>query len=117
MSAKISDFGLSKTREHSHTATNTTANTIGSVPWAAPEYLTVKRIKERNEKGDIYSFGVIAWELVTRQTPWKSYNYSVEDIKECVVGGVQLEIPSTCPPELAEIMKQCWDIGNNTFMS
>lgn len=35
--------------------------------WMAPELL---RGEPSNEKSDIYSFGVILWELVTLQQPW-----------------------------------------------
>ena len=85
---------------------------MGTVPWAAPEYLTVKRIKERSEKGDIFSFGVIAWELVTRKVPWKEEGYTRDDVRELVINGERLEIPNNCPTELQEIMKQCWKHGN-----
>ena len=81
------------------------------MPWAAPEYLTIKRIKERSEKGDVYSFGVIAWELITLKTPWKSQNYGIDDIREAVVGGDRLEIPANCPKELGEVIKNCWKHG------
>jgi serine/threonine protein kinase len=97
---------LSKTKGHSQS--NTPANTLGTFPWTAPEYLTVKRYKERNEKGDVFSFGVIVWELITRQIPWKSEGFSSEDIKEAVVSGDRLEIPSTCPEDLKKVMNQCW---------
>ena len=103
---KITDFGLAKTKEHSQI--QTLANVMGTVPWSAPEYLTAKRIKDRNEKGDVFSFGVIAWELIAKQTPWKSSGMSADDIRELVVDGTRLEIPSECPLELKEVISQCW---------
>ena len=112
--AKISDFGLSKIKE-STIMSNTAINTVGSVPWAAPEYLTVKRKNERNEKGDVFSFGVIVWELVTLQVPWKSGNHTIEDIKESVIEGVRLEIPK-CSERLQNVMKRCWDHGKQCFV-
>ena len=105
----MSDFGLAKTKEH--TKTQTVANSLGTVPWTAPEYLTAKRIKERSEKGDVFSFGVIIWELVVRQTPWKESGMSLEDIKEVVVEGSRLDIPSDCPQHLKVIMNECWENG------
>ena len=107
--AKISDFGLSKIKETT-IISNTAISTVGSVPWAAPEYLTVKRKNERNEKGDVFSFGVIVWELVTLQTPWKAGNHTIEDIKEYVIEGVRLEMPK-CSEKLQNVMKRCWDHG------
>lgn len=37
----------------------------------APEFL---RGEPSNEKADVYSFGVILWELVTMQQPWSGLN-------------------------------------------
>ena len=105
--AKISDFGLAKTKEYSKT--NTFVDVLGTVPWAAPEYLTGKRFTERNEKGDIFSFGVIAWELLTRQVPWKSEGYSAKDIQYNVKKGKRLEIPVKCPEKYKEMMNVCWN--------
>ena len=105
--AKISDFGLAKTK--SHTQANTSVNTLGSILWAAPEYLTLKRKNERNEKGDVFSFGVIVWEIVTRKIPWKEEEHNSEDVKEAVLTGERLRIPNTCPKHLREVMTQCWN--------
>ena len=35
--------------------------------WTAPEVL---RSQNYNEKSDVYSMGVILWELVTNEEPW-----------------------------------------------
>ena len=35
--------------------------------WTAPEVL---RSQSYNEKSDVYSMGVILWELVTNEEPW-----------------------------------------------
>ena len=87
---------------------NSVINTIGTIPWTAPEYLTIKRRNERNEKGDIYSFGVIAWELVTRKVPWKEEGYSADDVREAVLEGDRLAIPNNCSKILKKLMEQCW---------
>lgn len=41
---------------------------VGTVLWMAPE-LFVGRTKY-GPKVDVYSFGVILWELATRENPW-----------------------------------------------
>jgi serine/threonine protein kinase len=81
---------------------------MGNVSWTAPEYLTYKRKNERNEKGDVFSFGVIVWELVTRQIPWRGADMTHEDIKDAVIDGERLEIPSSCPDVFKQVMIQCW---------
>ena len=92
-------------------ASNTNVPIYGTVPWAAPEYLNARRIKERNEKGDLYSFGIIAWELLTGTKPWATEAYTPQDIVQLVCEGERLEIPSRCPVELAEILQECWSDG------
>lgn len=62
---KICDFGLSVMME------GTTLNDIvpaGTPEWVAPEAF---RNEPLSEKSDIYSFGVIMWELCTLTKPWE----------------------------------------------
>ena len=82
---------------------------IGTLPWTAPEYLSIDRISERNEKGDVFSFGVIVWELVTQKGPWKEEKYSRNDLHQAVMRGNRLKIPANCPEELHDIMTKCWN--------
>ena len=60
---KICDFGAS--RYLAHTATMTL---VGTFPWMAPE--VIQGLKS-NESCDAYSFGVLLWEMLTREVPFK----------------------------------------------
>lgn len=40
---------------------------VGHAEWTAPEVL---RSQSYNEKSDVYSMGVILWELLTSEEPW-----------------------------------------------
>lgn len=73
--------------------------------WMAPEVL---RNEPSNEKCDVYSFGVILWELATMRVPWSGLNPMQ------VVGAVgfqnrRLEIPKDVDPQVASIISSCWD--------
>ena len=85
--------------------------TCGSVQWAPPEALDERRKNERTEKGDVFAFGVIVWELVTRKIPWADEGYTLVDIAILVTSGERLEIPQDCP--LKSLIESCWKNGNN----
>ncbi|XP_065849715.1 probable serine/threonine-protein kinase SIS8 [Euphorbia lathyris] len=98
---KVCDFGLSRLKHHTFLSSKSTA---GTPEWMAPEVL---RNEPANEKCDVYSFGVILWELVTCQIPWKGLNPMQ------VVGAVgfqnkRLEIPEDVDPSVSQIIHDCW---------
>lgn len=98
---KVCDFGLSSIKHHTFLSSKSTA---GTPEWMAPEVL---RNEPANEKCDIYSFGVILWELATTRIPWKGLNPMQ------VVGAVgfqnrRLEIPEDVDPVVAQIVCDCW---------
>ena len=101
---------MSKSREHT-SYNNTQINALGTYGWTAPEYLTVRRITQRTEKGDVFSFGVVLWELVTMEIPWKREKYTIEDIKESVIEKERLKIPSQCDKKLKTVIEWCWNHG------
>uniref|UniRef100_A0A8D2Q8S9 Mitogen-activated protein kinase kinase kinase 20 n=1 Tax=Varanus komodoensis TaxID=61221 RepID=A0A8D2Q8S9_VARKO len=60
---KICDFGAS--RFHSHT---THMSLVGTFPWMAPEVIQSLPV---SETCDTYSYGVVLWEMLTREVPFK----------------------------------------------
>lgn len=67
-SMQVCDFGLSRVKS----ATFLTSKSHGGTPeWMAPEIL---RNEPSDEKCDVYSYGVVLFELVTNQEPWNSLN-------------------------------------------
>ncbi|KAH9777720.1 PAS domain-containing protein tyrosine kinase family protein [Citrus sinensis] len=98
---KVGDFGLSSLKN----ATYLTAKSGRGTPqWMAPEVL---RSEPSNEKSDVFSFGVILWELVTASIPWNNLNLMQ------VVGVVgfmdrRLELPEGLDPRLESIIHDCW---------
>ncbi|XP_047158359.1 probable serine/threonine-protein kinase SIS8 [Vigna umbellata] len=98
---KVCDFGLSRMKHHTFLSSKSCA---GTPEWMAPEVL---RNEPANEKCDVYSFGVILWELITTRIPWKGLNPMQ------VVGAVgfqnkRLEIPEDVNPVVAQIIRDCW---------
>ncbi|KAJ6429618.1 hypothetical protein OIU84_021093 [Salix udensis] len=65
---KVGDFGLSRLKHETYLTTKTGK---GTPQWMAPEVL---RNEPSDEKSDIYSYGVILWELSTEKIPWDNLN-------------------------------------------
>lgn len=100
-SVKVGDFGLSRFKATTFISSKSVA---GTPEWMAPEFL---RGEPSNEKCDVYSFGVILWELLTMQQPWGGLGPAQ------VVGAVafqnrRLPIPKDTIPELAALVEYCW---------
>ncbi|XP_047071930.1 serine/threonine-protein kinase EDR1-like isoform X1 [Lolium rigidum] len=103
---KVCDFGLSRLK---HSTFLSSKSTAGTPEWMAPEVL---RNEQSNEKCDIYSFGVILWELATLRNPWHGMNQMQ------VVGAVgfqdrRLDIPKEVDPIVASIIRDCWQKDPN----
>ncbi|XP_058055341.1 mitogen-activated protein kinase kinase kinase 10 [Anopheles bellator] len=97
---KISDFGTS--REWNEISTK--MSFAGTVAWMAPEVI---RNEPCNEKVDIWSYGVVLWELLTGEVPYKNV-----DSSQIIFGvgnnSLYLLIPSSCPEGFKLLIKQCW---------
>nr|KYP67258.1 Serine/threonine-protein kinase CTR1 [Cajanus cajan] len=98
---KVGDFGLSRLKD---ATLLTTKSGRGTPQWMSPEVL---RNEPSNEKSDVFSFGVILWELMTQSIPWKNLN-SLQVVG--VVGFMdrRLDIPEGLDPHIASIINDCW---------
>ncbi|XP_022155390.1 serine/threonine-protein kinase EDR1 [Momordica charantia] len=103
---KVCDFGLSRLKHNTFLSSKSTG---GTPEWMAPEVL---RNEPSNEKCDVYSFGIILWELATLRLPWSGMNPMQ------VVGAVgfqnrRLEIPKEVDPVVGRIIWECWQTDPN----
>ncbi|XP_069052893.1 mitogen-activated protein kinase kinase kinase 20 isoform X1 [Lepisosteus oculatus] len=97
---KICDFGAS--RFHSHT---THMSLVGTFPWMAPEVIQSLPV---SETCDTYSYGVVLWEMLTQEVPFKGLE-GLQVAWLVVEKNERLTIPSSCPASFAELMRQCWE--------
>jgi len=72
--------------------------------WAAPEMILNKPV---TEKADIYSFGIICWELATHDIPWHEIAF-LSEIASKIKEGRRPVFPTSCPYEWQEITARCW---------
>ncbi|XP_033632232.1 dual specificity protein kinase splB-like [Asterias rubens] len=102
--AKIGDFGFAKLR---HEAEAVQKGKIQGTPaWMAPE-LMENTSSSITDKVDVYSFGIILWEMLTCEQPFSGL--SVFQVLEKVQQKKRPEIPQTCPEPLKHLIKSCWD--------
>jgi len=98
---KISDFGLSRSVEAAYYVTKD-----GEIPikWCAPEVL---KYGTCSSKSDIYSFGVLLWELFSYgKCPYEGYSNQQARIR--ILNGNTLPVPTACPPDVCILMQNCW---------
>eukprot|EP00877_Chromochloris_zofingiensis_P013896 jgi/Chrzof1/8760/Cz03g23150.t1 len=98
---KIADFGVARIIEcNGHMTAET-----GTYRWMAPEVI---EHKPYDEKADVFSFGVVLWELLTSKIPYSDMT-PLQAAVGVVQKGLRPAIASHCPQALADIMTACWD--------
>eukprot|EP00041_Stephanoeca_diplocostata_P020829 m.474130 g.474130 ORF g.474130 m.474130 type:complete len:969 (-) comp21671_c0_seq2:3026-5932(-) len=128
---KIGDFGASRllaasargstattTSDHLYdyaTPSATLTRGVGTMLWMAPELFAVG--SPYGSKIDVYSYGIVMWELLTRATPWE-VDLPVDGIQfflalaDAVQGGTRPTVPAdktdVFPPPYIVLMQQCW---------
>ena len=97
----IADFGLTKIKDRAMLSTR-----CGSPAWSAPEVL---RGEPYDEKADVFSFGIVLWEVISRQRPYPTINPMQ------LIGCVAFQKPSLRPPipdcedhDMIDLMIRCW---------
>ncbi|XP_026525226.1 mitogen-activated protein kinase kinase kinase 21 isoform X2 [Notechis scutatus] len=96
---KITDFGLA--REWHRT---TKMSTAGTYAWMAPEVIKSSMFSKGS---DLWSYGVLLWELLTGEVPYRGID-GLAVAYGVAVNKLTLPIPSTCPEPFAKLMKECW---------
>ena len=105
MIVKIADFGLARDI-HKNDYYRKNGNGWLPVRWMAPEALFHRRYTTRS---DVWSFGVLLWEIMTfGASPYPSVP-SVEKLLQLVRDGHRMERPSSCSIDIYMIMRECWN--------
>ncbi|CAI0388669.1 unnamed protein product [Linum tenue] len=99
---KVGDLGLSKVK----CQTLISGGVRGTLPWMAPELLNGSSSLV-SEKVDVFSFGIVLWELLTGEEPYADLHYGA------IIGGIvsntlRPPVPDSCDPEWKALMERCW---------
>ncbi|KAK4490245.1 hypothetical protein RD792_000905 [Penstemon davidsonii] len=121
---KIADFGIARVQLKSGIMTAET----GTYRWMAPEVLVIlghgyytfsnlvllftyswKVIEHKpyNNKADVFSFGVVLWELLTGKLPYANLT-PLQAAVGVVQKGLRPSIPKHTHPLIVELLERCW---------
>ena len=76
----------------------------GSYRWMAPEVI---RHEPYGTGCDVYSFGVLCWEMLSYSTPFPQLTV-LEVALSVATKGMRPEIPAHSPRVLVDLIEQCW---------
>lgn len=100
---KLADFGMGREIDFLYTART---GTKMPVKWSAPEALCFNAF---SVKSDVWSFGIILWEIVTLgDTPYTDIESA--DVLSKLEEGFRMPCPEKCNPLLYAIMLQTWEM-------
>ncbi|XP_010475135.1 PREDICTED: uncharacterized protein LOC104754612 [Camelina sativa] len=99
---KVGDFGLSRIKRN----TLVSGGVRGTLPWMAPELLNGSSNRV-SEKVDVFSFGIVLWEILTGEEPYANMHCGA------IIGGIvnntlRPPVPERCEAEWRKLMEQCW---------
>lgn len=100
---KIADFGLTQSLKGQ--------KKVGSPAYQPPEFFLYEKIYN-TKQSDIYSFGVVMWEILTQKTP------SFNKMELCQLWAAKQNrkheiLPEDCPLLLKDLISECWNDDPN----
>jgi len=105
---KVSDFGFAVVKKPNDLRKE--SSPVGTPLYMPPEVMNC--LGYDGFKADIYSFGIVLWEIITSQPPFSQFS-EWNPFKNAVCSGCRPEIPVDCPKAVANLMKRCWNADAN----
>jgi serine/threonine protein kinase len=98
--AKIGDWGSARAVALSKEKTLTQG--VGTACWLAPEVIMHAHY---SKESDVYAFGIVLWEIFTRQEVYPRLS-AAQIIAKVANEGLRPQVPAGCPWE--DVMRRCW---------
>ncbi|GMI98442.1 hypothetical protein like AT5G41730 [Hibiscus trionum] len=113
MQAKVSGFGLSSIPQKS---TEKNQNEAQSFIWHAPEVIEEQERPASKgnsnlkftEKADVYSFGMICFQLLTGKVPFEDGHLQGDKMGRNIRAGERPLFPFKPPKPITNLIKKCW---------
>uniref|UniRef100_A0A1D1ZET0 Serine/threonine-protein kinase HT1 n=2 Tax=Anthurium amnicola TaxID=1678845 RepID=A0A1D1ZET0_9ARAE len=99
---KIADFGIACEEAYC----DALAEDPGTYRWMSPEMI---KHKPYDHKVDVYSFGLLLWEMLTGTIPYEDMT-PIQAAFAVVDKNLRPTIPADCPPPLGALIEQCWSL-------
>jgi serine/threonine protein kinase len=116
MEVKVADFGTSAIVEainsaapvvHDSSTSLSLTRGVGTPLWMAPEVLYGQSY---TYSADVYSYGIVLWEILTRRWPWEDDPYitTAERLRERLVQNMRPPLPPSSDPAYIDLLQACW---------
>ncbi|XP_062074510.1 uncharacterized protein LOC133778560 [Humulus lupulus] len=112
---KISGFGLSSVANNSSTRNSPPRDPVDTFIWQAPEVLAKQEqaggdasTAKYTEKADVYSFGMICFQLLTGKVPFEDGHLQGDKMSRNIRAGERPLFPHPSPKYLVNLTKKCW---------
>jgi tRNA A-37 threonylcarbamoyl transferase component Bud32 len=119
---KVADFGDATRNRKGELSEN--LEPVGTLRYMAPEVPrprenmpreNIKSVQMHNSNVvDVYSFGLVCYEILSGMVPFVEYEYSRKEMMKRVRVGERPRLPATCPPILASLIERCWASDPNS---
>ncbi|CAB4393314.1 unnamed protein product [Rhizophagus irregularis] len=100
---KLADFGLSK--KIVEASSNTSV--LGVIPYVDPKSFDDKEKYKLNKKSDVYSVGVLLWQISSGYRPFHEDNYG-PSLMLSILNGKREKIIDGTPVKYSNLYRECW---------
>ena len=98
---KLTDFGISKIKQET---AKFTGQPQGTAAFMAPEVL---ENNDYSPKSDVYAYGIVLWEIVSREIPFKGL-HPAQIISQVLLHKKRPPLSPEAPSSLVTLMQLCW---------
>jgi serine/threonine protein kinase len=122
LNPKIADFGEAKIKtliSNFERRFTTQTQNVGTSRWMAPEVFKIRQDANIDHESppehprfnpsnaDVYSFGIVCFELLTREEPY--VDVTMDSLATQITKhGLRPQLPESCPRRLAILIQSCW---------